>query len=105
MIPVNPDAVKHQMQLRIQALRTRTYDDLVHLPEWTSELVPFGRTECEVITYRNGAPGDDITIVVQALPPGSRRGVLWIGVQAAGFHITPDGATKSMTERELYEYM
>lgn len=96
--------MKHQIQLRIQALRTRTYDDLVQLPEWTSELVPFRGTECEVIAYRNGIPGDDIKIVVQALPPGSRRGVLWIGVQAAGFHITPDGETESMTERELYEH-
>ena len=41
-----------------------------------SEVVPFGGAECEVITYRNGAPGGDIKIVVQALPPGSRRGVL-----------------------------
>ena len=105
MIPVNPDAVKHQVQFRIEALRARTCDDLVQLPEWTTELVSFGETECELITYRIGAPGDDIKIVVQALPPGSRRGVLWIGVQAAGLRIAPDGATMRMTERELYDYM
>lgn len=99
---VHPDAARHQIDLRLEQLRSRPYADLLTLPPVSIEEIPFGPELWSVTTYRN-AEKEAVRIVVQIGPPQPK--FLLVRVQADGFRITRDGVITPLSERELHEFM
>lgn len=98
----HPDAVRHQIQLRLAALRARPFEALCELAEYATEKVPFGPQVFNLTTYCDREDAA-VRIVVQAIPADA--GIVWTEAQALGFRCWPSGATESVPERELYEFM
>lgn len=99
---VNPDAARHQIDIRLERLRSRSYADLLTLPPFSVEEIPFGTEVWSVTTYRD-VEKDAVRIVVQIGPPQPK--LLLLRVQADGFRIKQDGAITPLPERELHEFM
>lgn len=99
---VNPDAVRQQIDIRLEQLRSRSYADLLTLQPFSIEEVPFGTEVWSVTTYRD-LEKDAVRIVVQIGPPQPK--FLLVRVQADGFRMKRDSTITPLSERELYEFM
>ena len=99
---VNPEAARHQIDIRLERLRSRSYADLLTLPPFSLEEIAFGAEVWSVTTYRN-LEKNAVRIVVQIGSPQPK--FMLLHVQADGFRMKPDGALASLSESELYEYM
>lgn len=99
---VHPEAARQQITLRLDALRGRTFAELLTLPSHKIESVRFGDSEWSVTTYRD-VEQDAIRIVVQIGPPQMK--FLLLNVQADGFRLSSAGTISALTRAELYEFM
>lgn len=97
----DPAAVRHQIELRLAALRARSYAELVARPAYATERVPFGPRAFELTSYCDREPGA-VRVVVQALPDDA--GLVWTEAQAGGFRRLASGAEAPVAERELCEF-
>lgn len=97
---VHPEAIKHQVRIRIEDLRKLPYEELAKLPEWSTTDIKFGDTVAKLTIYREGNSGERLTIAVQCRPQGSTDSIVWRGVYAEGFHVRSDGAIEKMADWE-----
>ena len=96
------EALLHQIAIRLAPLRELSAAKLAALPEWSTELVPFGDTRAELITYSILRADGSRSIVVQAVPEGT--GLVWRNVHAAGFRVLPGGEKVPIGEPETFEF-
>lgn len=99
---IEPDALLHQIALRLTALAELSPEEFARLPEWSTELVRFGNTSAKLTTYSILREDGTRSIVVQATPEGT--GIVWRNVQAAGFRIFPNGDRVAIGEPEIFEF-
>lgn len=96
------EALQHQIAVRLAPLRELSVAELAALPEWSTELVPFGDTRAELITYSILREDGSRSIVVQAIPDGT--GFVYRNVHAAGFRVLPGGEKVPIEEPEIFEF-
>jgi hypothetical protein len=101
----HPDAIKHQVRLRLDALRDLTYEALANMPDFSKSFVRFGNANVKINTYREGDSGKTLAIIVQGSPDGATEKVLWRDVYAEGFYVQPDGTITEIPDRIRYAYM
>ena len=99
------EAVRHQVRLRLDTLRAQSYAQLSERPPWSTEIIPFGNTKAELITYCEREQSDRLTIVVQFVPEGGVDGVVWHGVYAEGFWITAEGRILPLPDAQRFGFM
>jgi hypothetical protein len=109
-MPTDPQAVKNQVRLRLDELRRQSYEQLASLPVWSKTTVSLDNSSAELVTNREGSVGQDLVIVVQCFPEGSRRRIIWqfyrwVGVYAEGFRISPSGVSTDLSDGERLAYM
>jgi len=99
---VNPAAARHQIDIRLARLQSRSYAELSTLPPFAIEEIAFGDEVWSVTTYRD-VEKNALRIVVQIGPPQPK--FLLLHVQADGFRMSSDGTLVSLSKSELYEFM
>lgn len=99
---IAPEALLHQIAIRLAPLRELSVEELAALPEWSTDLVPFGDKRAELITYSIPREDGSRSIVVQAIPEGT--GLVYRNVHAAGFRVSPDGERVPIGEPEIFEF-
>jgi len=99
---IAPEALRHQIGIRLAALAELSHQELAALPGWSTERVYFGQTWAKLTTYSILRDDGTRSIVVQAIPEGTGR--VWTDVQAAGFRVLLSGALVSIGEPEIFEF-
>ena len=99
------EAVQHQVRFQLDKLKERPFEELAALPSWSGEEVRFGDFSASLTTYRDNEPDGRLRIVVQFMPKGTAEDLIWRGVYAEGFWITPAGDITVLPDRFRYAYM
>lgn len=99
---ITPEALTHQVAIRLAALAELSVEELARLPEWSTERVYFGKTWAKLTTYSILRSDSSRSIVVQAMPEGT--GHVWTQVQAAGFRVFRNGDRAPIGEPEIFEF-
>ncbi len=105
MTSIAPEAVRHQVLLRLDTLRALSYATLAELPPWRTEQVVFGVNIAHVTTYCERLADGILEIVVQCMPEGETTGRIWRGVVAEGFRLEPDGTRRPLPDAARFGYM
>jgi len=100
---VDPQAARHQIDLRLQALRALSRTELMTLPSAAVEAIRFGSEEWSLTTYVDAERGGDVRVVVQ-IGPSQQPKLLLLHVQADGFRLASGGSTSALSQRELAEF-
>jgi hypothetical protein len=100
---VDPQAARHQIDLRLEALRALPRTELIELPSAAIEAIRFGSEEWSLTTYVQAESGGDVRVVVQ-IGPSQQPKLLLLRVQADGFRLDTHGSTSPLSERELLEF-
>ena len=101
---VDPQAARHQIDIRLAKLRVMTFAELSALPAATSESIPFGSEEWTATTYVEVEAKKGIRVVVQ-VGPAEQPKFLLLRVQADGFRIEADERVTPLSKEDLYEFM
>lgn len=99
------EAVQHQVRFRLDKLKERSFEELAALPSWSGEEVSFGDFVASLTTYRENEPDGRLCIVVQFMPKAMSENLVWRGVYAEGFWITPSGDVTVLPDRFRFAYM
>jgi hypothetical protein len=100
---VDPQAARHQIDLRLQALRALPRTELMTLPPAAVEAIRFGSEEWSLTTYVETERDGDVRVVVQ-IGPSQQPKPLLLRVQAVGFRLATAGSTSPLSQRELAEF-
>jgi hypothetical protein len=100
---VDPQAARHQLDLRLDEMRLLSRAQLSVFPSPRIEEVRFGSEEWSLTTYVELEKDQSIRVVVQIGPPQPK--LVLLRVQADGFRVSPDGRQSRLAEHELFEFM
>ena len=95
------------IKARLEKLVREPYSTLAALPEWETENLVVEGVNSELITYREGNPGETLKVVVQF---NSQREPFLIffktsQVKAEGFEVSKGGEVTILQEADLYDFM
>jgi hypothetical protein len=93
------------VRFRLEKLRQATFDELAALPPWSGEEVRFGESLGDLTIYREKESDGRLRIVVQFMPKGMARSLIWRGVHAEGFWIWPNGDKEVLPDALRFGYM
>lgn len=98
---------KSELPARLDALRSRSYFDLLALPAYQNEDVQHGEHSLRWTIYRDVLDDRSLIIVVQlGMAAGKLLRTFEVrNVVADGFHVNQNEATRPMSQEELYEFM